>query len=658
MRLIKDPIHGNIPYSILEEKFFATPVFNRLHNIRQNSMAYTVYPALQTRRFIHSIGVMHIATEIFFHSLVNADKQVFHNYIEKKKDFFSAKIKNKDWKPFLDKCRNLEAPDIEQCINERNNLKKSVYWRNVLDNIVGPDFVRLFSFRREVFAGNEDNFYAFVIMLQALRIYALSHDLGHLPMSHLSEYAINSFLKYSDESQIKKIKHVRPIIEENFENKKLLTEISKLHEPLSIILRQSLFQTIISNEAEQMNKRGISAADRKIHIINISFLTFLENDVMGEINPEGELSCLYHIIASDLDADRMDFVFRDGTQSGFLTGSGDSQRVLKQFSLVETHDGSQQAFEFLPAIQSLTDIQQILIDRYKVYKHIVGHHKVVKMDYFVQKSVELLLVNALKNKKGMKEYEKRMREARIHIDSIIDLFPTILAEGVYFPYTMAQLTDDWLMNILRERFYRFEKDPSNVQKDYQGKLLHNMLKEVFTSTKRYRPLWKRDYEYAEALKETFGIAENDFFTALENNQDNIETLLSGLCDDDALPVRDEEITFEFINKLLFSLRVKGGLTYVEKAINDKFNEHVVFIAPAKTKTGVDSLKLVDIKNLSLPPKKFAEVSSVPDFLKKDFFSGMQFYLFYDTGEDGREKVNRKQILDYLGHCIIKSFIEF
>jgi hypothetical protein len=65
IKKIKDPIHGYVHYSRIEEKFLAHPLILRLHHIRQNGAAFLTYPSIRVHRFEHSIGAMHIAGEMF-----------------------------------------------------------------------------------------------------------------------------------------------------------------------------------------------------------------------------------------------------------------------------------------------------------------------------------------------------------------------------------------------------------------------------------------------------------------------------------------------------------------------------------------------------------------------------------------------------------------
>lgn len=58
---IRDPIHGTIYLDELELKLIDTPYMQRLRHIKQNGLCYLVYPAMNSSRFEHSLGVMHLA---------------------------------------------------------------------------------------------------------------------------------------------------------------------------------------------------------------------------------------------------------------------------------------------------------------------------------------------------------------------------------------------------------------------------------------------------------------------------------------------------------------------------------------------------------------------------------------------------------------------
>ena len=76
-KYIKDPVHG---YIALPQEycrlFVDTPIFQRLRNIEQTSMRW-LFPAARHDRFIHSLGVYHIADKFYAAIKENvADKEV------------------------------------------------------------------------------------------------------------------------------------------------------------------------------------------------------------------------------------------------------------------------------------------------------------------------------------------------------------------------------------------------------------------------------------------------------------------------------------------------------------------------------------------------------------------------------------------------------
>lgn len=58
---LTDPIHGTFGISKLEAEIVSTPVFQRLHNVRQLGLAHLVFPGAGYSRFAHSLGACHIA---------------------------------------------------------------------------------------------------------------------------------------------------------------------------------------------------------------------------------------------------------------------------------------------------------------------------------------------------------------------------------------------------------------------------------------------------------------------------------------------------------------------------------------------------------------------------------------------------------------------
>ncbi|MFW9929271.1 MAG: HD domain-containing protein [Candidatus Thorarchaeota archaeon] len=77
IRVIRDPVHGNISIYPLEEEIIASKPFQRLRFISQLSLCSFVYPGAVHNRFSHSIGTMHLAGEMYTHLVSNTPNEIF-----------------------------------------------------------------------------------------------------------------------------------------------------------------------------------------------------------------------------------------------------------------------------------------------------------------------------------------------------------------------------------------------------------------------------------------------------------------------------------------------------------------------------------------------------------------------------------------------------
>lgn len=120
----RDPVYGFIKATDAEMKIIDTPVFQRLRRIHQLALTKYVYPGAEHSRFVHSLGVMQAATEVFGHIL---DDEKVPEEVKSNIDKYFTKV-------------------------ERISLKEGIS-----------------------------------LALKRLRFAALLHDVGHLPFSHATE---------------------------------------------------------------------------------------------------------------------------------------------------------------------------------------------------------------------------------------------------------------------------------------------------------------------------------------------------------------------------------------------------------------------------------------------------------------------------------------
>ncbi|AYL95295.1 HD domain-containing protein [Mucilaginibacter celer] len=269
---ILDPIHGIIKVSEIEKWIFSQKPFNRLRRIKQNTFLYLVFPSANHTRFEHSIGVMHLAHQIFIHANDN-----YNTGLYKKKKYL------------LDETKEFQFFDVLS---------------NLGDN--GEQIV------------------------QELRIAALLHDAGHGPMSHLFDhYTItgDDFFKIieSDKSLSQYVSNFKNIIPDRQE--KIEHEVISCLFVIKIIDQLKLIDNQYPTKFNPELKTIIKKLDvyRIIQMIEPKF-----NNESKLIFDELDYGDFFSSIISSfpLDADRMDYMSRDSYFAGVNYGLYDKSRLF------------------------------------------------------------------------------------------------------------------------------------------------------------------------------------------------------------------------------------------------------------------------------------------------------------------------------------------
>jgi uncharacterized protein len=71
--VITDPLHGDIRLTALERLLMDTPEFQRLRGINQLAMTYIAFPGAVHNRFLHSLGTLHVCSQMIATCNTNAD---------------------------------------------------------------------------------------------------------------------------------------------------------------------------------------------------------------------------------------------------------------------------------------------------------------------------------------------------------------------------------------------------------------------------------------------------------------------------------------------------------------------------------------------------------------------------------------------------------
>ena len=133
-------------------------------------------------------------------------------------------------------------------------------------------------------------------ILQATRLAALLHDVGHGPLSHTTENFMLALIRKDsiEYSEYKKLFHHETDETRNY-----------VHEYYSIKIIEKLFEI-----------EGIRNNDLSISAYDVTCL-LARSDSRSEIFSTQETVDLFRkIISSEIDADRMDYIMRDSTYTG------------------------------------------------------------------------------------------------------------------------------------------------------------------------------------------------------------------------------------------------------------------------------------------------------------------------------------------------------
>ncbi len=431
--IINDTVYGHIPYSKLEEKLLKSKIVNRLLFVSQNALAYFAFPSISTKRYIHSLGTMHVASHMFKNSLINA------NIDSSRKFLNNAKI------------------EIEQLI-EDNALEIDIRKLDIYDKtLLGFSFS--LKKKEEV---------TYLILLQALRLTGLLHDVGHLPFSHQTEYALKRLYL-----------SVKKISKPNKEQKKFLKFYEQvtlngelvLHESIGNIYLEMLFQHEL-----------LELGEKNQEIVKLYYL-IVKNILDNVVTERFSYATLHDYVASVIDADRIDYINRDLLASGYISNSADFLRVTREAILIEEDN----TFKLSFMSSGLADIEHLIESRFNLYKKVFYTHNISRLDTLLEKVITYLskeyLSSSTKDKKiyqsiamMWKFSKEKNREKQLDI--------------------ISQLDENWLISLFKKEYFKIKYQDTLT---YQERYYLAAFEDILFGNHLFKAKWKNLSEFYKVL---------------------------------------------------------------------------------------------------------------------------------------------------------------
>lgn len=426
-------------------------------------------------------------------------------------------------------------------------------------------------------------------IVRVVRLGALCHDIGHLPFSHALEFAFERNGKIFDLVYAKD-----EITRSDLQTRKL-----RLHEYAGMMITKTAIKKMFKDDDES------------------SLLCDLTIQMFDSEKREKKkiLETLYGILNSDLDADRCDFVARDGTMSGIGFGVYDLDRIVDSLRL--HFDATTDSFIILPCLSGVSAAEAALLERYKIYKWLNYHHKVVFTDVLLSTLASQIMRTLAENK--LPNLSKIFEIEKFH-------YKNYTSEGIYFD-------DIHLMNSFR-MLYRYLKS-NNFQKDDHMNSIIIMLEVLLQRSNRGESAWKTTLEYWEEQEHIFEIL-GKALTEKENITRNVadqklrkKPLLNGFA--------------EFIHDLQRSKSVSAR-ERLESALMEMDKEALVIFDTKIYRADKLQMLSKDLKR-KYPIEQWSPLlSKMPDVLDHD----IKFYLYF-ISKNGRELDNSRK------KSLLKSF---
>ena len=328
-KLIMDPVHGGIPLLSHEVAIIDHPLFQRLRYICQNDILSLVFPGATHSRFLHSIGVMHVGGRMF-----------------------------------------------------RAMVENSLKYRPELKHQLSVETLNAISFFN-----------------QLVRSACLLHDVGHSSFSH----------QFNRTPTIKAALAKPSRFEQLWQGIDFSAYYSQVpdqleHEHFSV---RAAWQ--ILNDVSELNSAGEQRLPLPMHdILSLMetvrikpsplfirhaehlWLLIQPKDYPAQSPPEDLALKLQHVLASivsgELDADRADYMLRDGFHSSVTIGGFNLDHLLSNL-----HFGwcsQTNWFGLAIAEKSLSSLEDFVYSRHQMYRQVYAHKTAQGFDWLLRAAID------------------------------------------------------------------------------------------------------------------------------------------------------------------------------------------------------------------------------------------------------------------------------
>ncbi len=498
---VPDPIHGVIELTVFDRDIVDSKAFQRLHFVLQQSVSYTSFPSNKNTRFPHSLGTAHTAGRMFSAALSNAAPDTLAEFLNDAARFIGRLALHVSASSGgLGRERNDQyINDIDPFLSAHKlTISGASGFRHSPLSIVSRDLVeRNNGWRKETYdtietsAGTISSGFVIDTIWQAIRIYALTHDIGHLPMSHAFENAISNTPRtlrenFPDSTSEEEFTDLRTKARRAFSGLERATDEGRFFELLDKMLdadreiveaqvqRKPLHEVRSFSILNKLLTKGSPLSDgfpklsNKLRneldlysrlVGNLALCIIYSRSVVEtakdrtDIHPAAFLYAIRQLVDGTVDGDRLDYTLRDCHSAGTRFGDFDLERIIGNCVLLrrpgqrprgdfdptptprrEKKDSidlvpcSLYAFGFGP--QALPGIEQFFEARYQSYKYLVHHRTASRSNIAMEVLIaHLFAFSAEAPDSDLARIMERFRYIKLEGNRISDVLP-VFSEAI------------------------------------------------------------------------------------------------------------------------------------------------------------------------------------------------------------------------------------
>lgn len=640
-----DIIHENISYSGLEGAVMSTPIFNRLHHVLQSSLVYLTYSSNKVKRFEHSVGTMFLSGEMFYNSILNssgsaAEKQLL--------DEMKAEIIK--WYETIDVDKEKLIDDI---ILDQYDSKTICEHAPVP---ACPLYIKYFPNHI-----SQSLFFPYTVLFQSIRLAGLLHDVGHLPYSHVFEYAAKLLYSMVDDLKEKNIaqdsfiKIMQPYCQGD----------NELHEELGLSLLKQIKMEVFSYFEKHVSDKNLFVMAVFYFTEKILRATPIDNDLFSDI---------HRIISGNLDADRLDYCTRDSFCSGlnkfifpykrlFSTYRIMNGQMIYDYGESDTAPNRKRVL-FCPALKNISEIEELLERRWNIFTKINYHHRVHKHEIIFSEILAHIGFNELKKMEGDIPDISTGDPIPLRVWSIWSITKLLKANRRSIDYLIIQLDDSWMDTLLKTAFFeKYNKNYRNKAK-VDSDEVWNMFDELISTKKHYYSYFKRSVDFISFDSKIRNAWLNHYQQSIDKKESNkirekINTVLQNQ--------KGNTIPNKFSLSLIMSeLNINEISFYqeVEKELNKKLKENNeacvrhCLIRPCKFSLGYNVKTPVYLWDTAETTKRFTQVSQKVEYIQqlKDLYLPFHlYYLPYGEFSDSNRETLENMVIDIIVGLVNKYY---